>query len=105
MADAAPQGVPSERERVEALRTLGLPRRARTEEVRAAYLKLARDLHPDLNPGDEAVAARFQRIATAYQLLRRHQRHVTTTPTFDPAKREKPSAFDERWWSAFGDRV
>jgi hypothetical protein len=105
MADAPSDGVPSERDRVEALRTLGLPRRARAEEVRATYLRLARELHPDLCPGDEERAARFQRIATAYELLRRHERSVRMGSTPDPLRREKPAAFDELWWSAFGDRV
>ena len=94
---------PSERQRVEALKTLGLPRRARGEEVRAAYLKLARDLHPDLHPDDPNRAAHFQQVAAAYELLRRH--HRQPTERIDPLKREKPSAFDERWWAAFGDRV
>ena len=96
---------PSERERVEALRTLGLPRRARPDEVRAAYLTLARELHPDVRPGDAAAAARFQRIAAAYELLRRYQRQLAATSPVDPRRRERPSNFDERWWAAFGERL
>jgi DnaJ-domain-containing protein 1 len=91
---------PTERERVEALRTLGLPRRARADEVRTAYLALARQLHPDVNPGG---TARFQEIAAAYELLRRY--HRQPTEAIDPARRQKPPEFDERWWAAFGERV
>lgn len=105
MAEAPPEEVPSERARVEALQLLGLPRRARAEEVRAAYLRLARELHPDVNPGDEERAARFQRIATAYELLRRYHRQVAAGAAPDPLRRQKPAEFDERWWTAFGDRV
>jgi len=91
---------PSERERVEALKTLGLPRRARADEVRVAYVELARKLHPDVNPDG---AERFRQVAAAYELLRRYHRHYVKP--IDPAKREKPAAFDERWWTAFGERV
>jgi molecular chaperone DnaJ len=91
--------VPSERERVEALKTLGLPRGARPEQVRATYLRLARKLHPDVNPGD---AGEFRRIAAAHDLLRRYHRRPAgqaTGPTRDG------SGFDPDWWRAFGDRV
>lgn len=94
---------PSERERVEALKTLGLPRRARPEEVRATYLELARQLHPDVNRDDPERAARFRRVAAAYELLRRFYREPTRT--VDPARREKPAEIDDRWWAAFGERV
>ena len=97
------EAVPSERDRVEALKTLGLPRRARADEVRAAYLRLARELHPDRHPDDSEAVARFQPIASAYELLRRYHRHYVKP--IDPARREKPAAFDERWWAAFGERV
>jgi len=105
MADAANEGAPSERDRVEALRTLGLPRRANAEEVRAAYLKLARELHPDVRRDDPDAAARFQPIAAAYELLRRYHRQVAATAAPAPARRERPGNFDERWWAAFGERV
>ena len=91
--------VPSERERVEALRTLGLPRGARPDQIRRTYLRLARELHPDVNPGG---AADFRPIAAAYELLRRFHRRPagqTTGPTRDG------SGFDPDWWRAFGDRI
>jgi molecular chaperone DnaJ len=91
--------VTPEKDRVEALKVLGLPRRARAEEIRAAYIRLARELHPDVNP---AGAAEFPRIAAAYEILRRHHRQAavaTAGPTRDG------SAFDESWWNAFGERV
>jgi hypothetical protein len=86
---------------VEALKTLGLPRSARADEVRAAYLRLARELHPDLNPGDAEKAARFQTVAAAYELMRRYYRHQR------PAGRIQRDAkeYDPLWWKMFGERV
>lgn len=49
--------------------TLELPTDATPEEIKAAYRKLARQYHPDLNPGDRDAEARFKMIALAYQTL------------------------------------
>ncbi|MDP9366708.1 MAG: DnaJ domain-containing protein, partial [Chloroflexota bacterium] len=40
--------------------TLGVPRDADEKAVRAAYRKLARKHHPDINPGDRAAEERFK---------------------------------------------
>ncbi|MFQ3623270.1 MAG: J domain-containing protein [Acetobacteraceae bacterium] len=49
--------------------TLGVPRTATAEEIKAAYRRLAKKLHPDLNPGDRSAEARFKDISAAYDLL------------------------------------
>src|SRR5436190_2478841 len=49
--------------------TLGVPRKADTEEIRKAYRKLARKYHPDLNPGDKASEERFKNVQEAYDVL------------------------------------
>ncbi len=49
--------------------TLGVARTATAEEIRAAYRKLAKKLHPDLNPGDRSAEARFKEVSAAYDLL------------------------------------
>lgn len=48
---------------------LEVKRDASPEEIRRAYRKLARKLHPDLNPGDAAAEERFKRVAAANDLL------------------------------------
>jgi molecular chaperone DnaJ len=54
---------------------LGVSPRATAEELRKAYRRLARETHPDVNPGDTAAEERFKRVAHAFDVLS------------DPAKR------------------
>jgi len=48
---------------------LGVPRTATAEEIKKAYRKLARKLHPDLNPGDRSAEERFKKVSAAHDLL------------------------------------
>jgi hypothetical protein len=47
---------------------LGVPASASPGEIKSAYRRLARQLHPDINP-DPAAAERFKRVTEAYDLL------------------------------------
>ncbi|MGH3579005.1 MAG: molecular chaperone DnaJ, partial [Mycobacterium sp.] len=47
---------------------LGVSRSASDAEIKRAYRKLARELHPDINP-DEAAQAKFKEISAAYEVL------------------------------------
>lgn len=49
---------------------LGLTKSATTEEIKKAYRKIARDHHPDLNPGSAQSEARFKAASAAYDLLK-----------------------------------
>src|SRR5262245_60858225 len=48
---------------------LGVGRDATDDAVKKAYRKLARDFHPDRNPGDKQAEARFKEIQDAYDIL------------------------------------
>ncbi len=48
---------------------LGLTKSASAEEIKAAYRKLAKKLHPDLNPGNQEVEKSFKELSQAYSIL------------------------------------
>ena len=50
-------------------KVLGVDRKATPTEIKKAYRKLARQYHPDRNPGDAKAEARFKRISQAYDVL------------------------------------
>jgi DnaJ-class molecular chaperone len=48
---------------------LGVARGASADDIVKAYRKLAKKLHPDLNPGDKAAEEKFKQITAAYDIL------------------------------------
>src|SRR4051812_5481174 len=48
---------------------LGVKRDVSAAEIRKAYRKLAKELHPDLNPGKPEAEARFKTVTAAYDIL------------------------------------
>ena len=50
-------------------KVLGIPKTATQAEIKKAYRKLAKALHPDLHPGDAGKQAEFQAVAAAHDLL------------------------------------
>lgn len=49
---------------------LGVSKTASAGEIAKAYKKLAKKLHPDLNPGDQAAEDKFKRVSHAYSILK-----------------------------------
>ncbi|MGQ0839586.1 molecular chaperone DnaJ [Actinokineospora sp.] len=63
--------------------TLGVRQDATSEEIKRAYRKLARELHPDVNP-DEAAQARFREVTAAYEVLSDPQKRQIVDRGGDP---------------------
>ena len=63
---------------------LGVSRNATSKEIKTAFRRLARQYHPDLNPGDTVSAEKFKQISQAYDVLsdaskrRRYDRDVVS---------------------------
>ena len=66
-------------------KVLGVPKNASQEEIKKAYRKLARKMHPDLNPDDKDAHRKFQEINEAHEVLS------------DPEKRAKYDKYGENW--------
>src|SRR5215210_1608293 len=50
-------------------KVLGVDRKASDDDIKKAYRKLARQYHPDKNPGDKAAEERFKEVQGAYAIL------------------------------------
>jgi len=70
---------------VDYYKALGLVKTASPKEIKAAYRKLAKKLHPDLNPNDKDAKKNFQQINDANEVLS------------DPEKRKKYDAYGKDW--------
>ncbi len=54
---------------------LGVDRDASDEEIKRAYRRLAKQYHPDANPGDETAARKMQEINDAYDRIKNPEKH------------------------------
>lgn len=90
---------------------LGVPRDADPDALRKAYRKLARQYHPDVNPGDSEAEAKFKEISQAYSVLSDPEKRrnydefgdVSLEGGFDPEKaREAREAFGRRFGGGGG---
>lgn len=64
---------------------LGISREATEKDIKAAYRKLARKYHPDVNPGNKAAEEKFKEINQAYEVIS------------DVEKRKKYDQYGEGW--------
>ena len=64
---------------------LGIGKNASADDIKKAYRKLARKLHPDLNPNDKEAHKKFQELNEANEVLS------------DPEKRAKYNKYGENW--------
>lgn len=48
---------------------MGIPKNASEDEIKKAFRKLAKQYHPDLNPGDKEAEAKFKEVNEAYEVL------------------------------------
>lgn len=67
---------------------LGVDKNIPQKDVRAAYLRRAKQFHPDLHPDDPKAKAKFQALTEAYEVIS------------DPEKRKKYDQYGENWRSA-----
>ncbi|MDM7937941.1 MAG: DnaJ C-terminal domain-containing protein [Cyanobium sp. CZS 48M] len=71
-------------------KVLGVERSADAEAVKRSFRRLARQYHPDVNPGDSTAEAKFKEISEAYEVLS------------DPDKRRRYEQFGQYWSQAGG---
>ena len=71
-------------------KVLGVERGADADTVKRAFRKLARQYHPDVNPGDKSAEAKFKEVSEAYEVLS------------DPDKRRRYEQFGQYWTQAGG---
>jgi DnaJ-class molecular chaperone len=85
-------------------KVLGVATDASQADISKAYRKLAKELHPDLNPGDPSAEDRFKSVSAAYQILKDpEQRKRYDAGEIDASGAEKPQYRYYREYADAGD--
>lgn len=78
---------------------LGVKRDASQDDIRKAYRKLARKLHPDLNPGDKAAEEKFKAVSAANDILGDAEKRARfDRGEIDAAGNERPPQPPPGWY-------
>src|SRR5260370_30216179 len=83
---------------------LGVSKTAPAEEIKKAYRKLAKKLHPDMNQGDKKSEERFKEVSNAFEVLGDPKRRalydefgeLATKPGFDEEKARQARAWQQQ---------
>jgi len=76
--------------------TLGISRAASPEEIKQAYRTLARQSHPDLNPGKRGAGERLRQLNAAYETLREYHHRRTKFPRIRNCQPMPKAVADDR---------
>ncbi|MCS3928947.1 DnaJ-class molecular chaperone [Bradyrhizobium elkanii] len=88
--------------------TLGVKKEATQDEIQKAYRRLAKKLHPDLNPGNKTAEEKFKEISAAYDLLSDPEKRarfdggeIDASGTERPRQQYYRDFADQGGWSAY----
>ena len=82
---------------------LGVARNASDADIKKTYRKLAKKLHPDLNPGDKKVEQQFKEVTAAYDMLSDPEKRARfDRGEIDAAGAERAARHYQRQQSAAG---
>ena len=82
---------------------LGVARNASDADIKKTYRKLAKKLHPDLNPGDKKIEAQFKEVTAAYDMLSDPEKRARfDRGEIDAAGAERAARHYQRQQSAAG---